>query len=149
MVHSVIIHLISQVFFFLKFTKLLCIGICFYLTTFENIKKTSLANSRWPTRQQSIGFHYFHAWRPLYCVFYVSVVARFCFSDRQTYGRTDTTCENNDHLFSRGLVGQLTSCFKLYCEALYGTQCTTLEANLRPLRQTRDCHEPPLADVCV
>ena len=23
-----------------------------------------------------------------------------------TYGRTDTMCENNDHLFSRGLVGQ-------------------------------------------
>ena len=22
-------------------------------------------------------------------------------------GRTDTTCENNDHLFGRGLVGQL------------------------------------------
>ena len=75
---------------------------------------TSLANLRWPTRPQPIGSHYFHAWPPLYRVFYVSVVACFCFSDGQTYGRTDvrtygrtdTTCENNDHLFGRGLVGQ-------------------------------------------
>ena len=75
----------------------------------KNNVRTSLANLRWPTRLQPIGSHYFHAWRPLYRVFYVSVVARFCFSDGQTdgrtYGRTDTTCENNDHLFGRGLVG--------------------------------------------
>ena len=31
----------------------------------------------------------------------VSVVVRFCFCD----GRTDTLCENNDHLFGRGLGG--------------------------------------------
>ena len=47
---------------------------------------TSLANLRWPTRPQPIGSHYFHAWRPLYRVFYV--VARFCFSDGRTDGRT-------------------------------------------------------------
>ena len=33
----------------------------------------------------------------------VSFVARFHFV---TDGRTDTMCENNDHLFGRGLVGQ-------------------------------------------
>ena len=33
--------------------------------------------------------HYFHPWRPLYRVFYVSVVAYFCFLDGQTDGRTD------------------------------------------------------------
>ena len=31
----------------------------------------------------------------------VSFIARFLF-----FGRTDTMCENNDHLFGRGLVGQ-------------------------------------------
>ena len=31
-----------------------------------------------------------------------SVIARFYFCDR----RTDTMCENNDHLFGSGLVGQ-------------------------------------------
>ena len=62
------------------------------LNCFERLWKkvwTSLANLRWPTRPQPIGSHYFHAWRPLYRVFYVSVVACFCFSDGQTYGRTD------------------------------------------------------------
>ena len=37
---------------------------------------------------QATGSHYFHVWRPLYRVFYVSVVARFCFSDGRTDVRT-------------------------------------------------------------
>ena len=32
-----------------------------------------------------------------------SVDAHFCFCD----GRTDTLCENNDHLFDRGLGGSI------------------------------------------
>ena len=53
-------------------------------------EKTSLANLRWPTRPQPIGSHYFQAWCLLYWVFYVSIVARFCFrTDRWTDRRTD------------------------------------------------------------
>ena len=59
-----------------------------YLCYHLNIILTSLAILRWPTRPQPIGFHYFHAWRLLYRVFYVSVVARFCFSDGRTDVRT-------------------------------------------------------------
>ena len=40
---------------------------------------------------------------PLSAHMMTGVAALFCFSD----GRTDTTHENNDHLFGRGLVGQL------------------------------------------
>ena len=37
----------------------------------------------------------------------VGVVMRFYFCDNlRTDGRTDTLCDNNDHLFGRGLVGQ-------------------------------------------
>ena len=49
--------------------------------------------------------HYFHAWCPSYRVFLFAVEDRFCFCD----GRTDTLCENNDHLFGRGLVDQKVS----------------------------------------
>ena len=42
----------------------------------------------------------------------VSVVASILFAGLDVsvvfcVGRTDTMCENNDHLFGRGLVGQL------------------------------------------
>ena len=41
--------------------------------------------------------------RILFSVRQFRVSACFCF----LYGRTDTMCENNDHLFGRGPVGQL------------------------------------------
>ena len=41
----------------------------------------------------------------------VSIVARFCFCDGRTDGRTDTLSENNDHLSGRGLGGSISDNF--------------------------------------
>ena len=56
----------------------------------------SLWNSKWPTWLQPIVGHFFM--HGVHCSAY------FVF---RTDGRTDTMCENNDHPFGRGPVGQL------------------------------------------
>ena len=74
--------------------------------------ETNLANLRWPTRPQPKGSHYFHAWCPPWSV--SNKIRVFCFPGLNVCavafcdGRTDTMCENNDHLFGRGLLGQWT-----------------------------------------
>ena len=63
---------------------------------------TSRVTSEWPTKPQPQWSLSTHMVSVVDCFgANVSVVARFCFCD----GRTDTLCENNDHLFGRGLGG--------------------------------------------